>query len=69
MKILRSGVRYSADNTDLIADIIKVQYQTEEYAKVKMNLINKKNGIVYEVRRNYKIYKKNITHWKRYEKE
>lgn len=64
MKTLRIG-EYTADNTDLIAHIVKVQYQSEEYAKVKLHLINKKNGIVYEMYKNYKIYKKNITHWRK----
>ena len=64
MNILRRGFTYTADNTDLKVKIINIRYQNDKYARVKLTLVNKRNGIVYEVNKNYKIYKKNITHWK-----
>lgn len=59
---------YTTDTSDIIIDIIKVGYQNDKYAKIKVNLINKHNDIVYEQRRNYKVWKHRITHWKQYNK-
>lgn len=61
---LRRGV-YVTDNSDLVITIMKVDYQTEEYAKIKCIIANKHNGIVYEVGSRYKVLKKNISHWKK----
>ena len=64
-RALRPGSYYT-DNSDLIIKIKTIGYQNEEYAKVKCILVNKNNGIIYSDRyRYYKVYKKNITHWKR----
>lgn len=56
---------YTTDNSDLKVEVIKVSYQTPEYARIKINLYNKYNGIVYETRKNYKVLKKNISHWRK----
>lgn len=56
---------WTADNSDLNVEILKVSYQKDTYARIKINLYNKHNGIVYETRANYKVWKKNITHWKK----
>ena len=56
---------YTTDNSDLAVEVIKVSYQTSEYARIKINLYNKYNGIVYETRSNYKVIKKRIAHWKK----
>jgi len=55
---------YVSDNSDLKVEIIKVRYQNDEYIKVKAALTNKHNGIFYEMK-NYKIYRKDIQHWKK----
>jgi hypothetical protein len=58
---------YETDNSDLEVQVIRVTYRDPagKYVKVKVNLFNKHNGIQYESNRNYKLYTKNITHWKR----
>ena len=63
--IITKGL-YVTDNTDLLIEVINIPYQNTEYIKMKVNLSNKRNGIVYETRKNYKVYRKNIPHWKRY---
>lgn len=58
---------YTTDNSDLYLHI-KVKHQTEEYVKGKIQLFYKYGeykGVRVE-KKNYKIQKKNITHWKSY---
>jgi hypothetical protein len=57
--------KFTTSNSDLYIIIFAVHYQDCSYAKVKMALINKSNGIVYEAK-NAKIHKKNITNWEVY---
>jgi hypothetical protein len=51
--------------SDLRVEIIKVTFDSPDkpYVKVKLNLVNKRNGIIYERRRNYKLIKSKINHW------
>ena len=56
---------YVSDNSDLLVEVLAIYYQTEKYAKVKINLKNKNSGVVYEKRKRYKLDKKRINHWKR----
>ena len=56
---------YETHNSDLRIVIHNVPYQNKVYAKVKLSLVNKHNDIIYEMNRNYKVYKANIKHWKR----
>lgn len=60
---------YTADNSDLLVRIDRIAYAdpNDKYFKVKLSLINKSNGIEYERCKNYKLYQKNIGHWKRYD--
>lgn len=58
--------RYVTDYTDLLVEVLNIPYRNTEYIKMKVNLSNKHNGIVYETRKSYKVYRKNITHWNRY---
>lgn len=60
---IRKGF-YATDNSDLLINVVNVAYQNDEYVKAKIQLSNKKNGIVYDTRpKYYKILKNNITHW------
>jgi intracellular septation protein A len=54
-------------SSDLAVHILKIYFQNDKYYKVKATLFNKINGIVYQTN-NFKLYKKNISHWKRLEK-
>ena len=56
---------YVTDNSDLVIDVIKSSYWNNRYIKIKINLYNKHNGILYESRTNYKVYWENISHWRR----
>ena len=58
---------YSGPNCSLNVRILQIHYQTPEYVKAKVMLTDKK-GNVYEVK-NYKLLKKNITHWVRIQSE
>jgi len=60
---IKTGRVYTADCSDLKVFIKKVHYESTDYYKVKLSLINKNNGIVYETK-NCKLYKDKITHWK-----
>lgn len=64
MKVLIPG-HYESPRSDLHVEIHKVQYQNGEYAKVKLTLSHKDYGYVYELRKNYKLYFKNIYHWRK----
>lgn len=49
---------YTNDSTDLALIVLSVKYHSPSgYKKVKGLLFNKKNGIVYENRKNYKLTK------------
>ena len=61
---LKKGL-YTTDNSDLLIEVKKVRYQTDEYAKISCTLSNKINGIVYVSYKNHKVFKKNIAHWKK----
>lgn len=54
---------YSSDNSDLKVYILKIYYEGENYYKVRYNLVNKKNGIVYELNKKATLYKSKIDHW------
>ena len=55
---------YVTDNSSLVVDVISCGYYNEEYAKIKINLYSK-SGLLYESRKNYKVWWKNIEHWRR----
>ena len=55
---------YVITNGSLRIVVIKVQYQNDEYVKVKAHITSKTGGWIYETK-NYKLLKKNISHWKR----
>ncbi len=61
--ILKGGVSYSSDCSDLAIRILKVHYRGDGYTKVKVILYNKLNGVVYERRTNYKLIHHQIQHW------
>lgn len=58
---------YTADCSDLIVEIVKVQYRDLKgnYTKVKLNLFTK-SGMRVEYRKNYKLIHENIKHWNRF---
>ena len=61
---------YTTDNSDLYMHVI-VKYQNPTYIKANISLFYKYGeykGVRVE-KKNYKIEKKNITHWKPYIKE
>lgn len=55
---------YVTDNSSLVVDVISCGYYNRLYAKIKINLYSK-SGLLYEVRKNYKVYWKNIKSWRR----
>lgn len=59
---------YSAECSDLIVNIIKVQYRDPKrvYVKVKLQLLDKHGNII-ERPKNYKLILDNIKHWRRYD--
>lgn len=61
--MIKTGKSYSAKNTDLQVYINKVTYKSENYTKVKLTLVNKKNGIIYETGKKYKLIHDQIKHW------
>ncbi len=61
--IIKSGASYYTENSDLVITIIKVRYRADDYFKAKAKISNRYNGIIYQ-NKNYKIYYKNISHWK-----
>ena len=62
MKLL-SGKEYTIDISDLKVIVHKVYYQNDIYVKAKCSLVNKKNGIVYDLQKTFKLLKKRIKHW------
>lgn len=64
---LVQGAYYETDNSDLLMYIIKIRYKNDDYVKVKMTISNKINGIEYQTK-TFKLYWKNIIHWKRVDK-
>ena len=65
--IIKKGL-YVTNNSDLLINVLNVAYQNEIYAKIKVQLFNKRNGIVYNLPEYYKVFKKNIQHWEALEK-
>lgn len=57
--------KFTVPNSDLYIIIFSVYYQDCSYAKVRMALVNKHNGIIYESKQ-AKLYKNNIAHWTPY---
>lgn len=53
---------YTVINSSVLMTIIKIQFQNDEYIKFKGILSNKNNEIVYETK-NYKLNKRDISHW------
>lgn len=64
--MLVKGVTYTTKTGSLAMKILAKRHETDEYVKVKMLLLNKFCGSVYE-RKNYKLLKKNIKHWIHFE--
>jgi hypothetical protein len=54
---------YTSTNSDLVVYINNIYKKTPNYTYVRLTLINKKNGIIYEIRKKYKLLHKNIKHW------
>lgn len=57
---LREGI-YQVPNSTYDIQVIKVSYQNERYAKIKVNLME--DGLPVDRVKNYKVYKAFITHW------
>ena len=55
---------YTIPNGSLIVVVHKIQYQNDEYVKFKGSLVHRTGGWVYETK-NYKLLKKNISHWQK----
>lgn len=64
--VLEEGKIYSKDNSDLKVYIDKIYYLHPEYYKVRLSIINKHNGIVYESNKKYKLYYKKVMDWNEY---
>ena len=60
--VLRAG-KYTNDVSDLVITILKVYYQNDKYAKVKLRINHKKYGYEYE-EKNYKLIKSQIESWR-----
>jgi hypothetical protein len=54
---------YHPEGSDLMVIINHIQYQNDKKAKVKLSLINSRNGIVYDFNKKYVLYKDRIRHW------
>ena len=63
MNIIK-GTTYTSDNSNIAVEILKIQYKSKDYTKVKAKIFNKDNGIVYESRTSYKLIHSQIQHWK-----
>jgi hypothetical protein len=63
--ILKSKHYYMCNISDIMVYVIKVYYQSDSYIKFKASLYYKNTGFIIETK-NYKVYKKNIKHWKLY---
>ena len=59
---IKKGVYYT-DNSDLLIELHTIYYRAEEYMKCKASLIDKYRGQILETK-TYKIYYRNIKHWK-----
>jgi len=66
---MKSGL-YTTDSSDFYL-LISIKYQNEDYVKSKISLCYKKG--LYEdhciERKNYKLYKSKIKHWKVHNRE
>ena len=65
--MLKKGRRYTAFDSELLVYVNKVVYESEDYYKAKITIINKRNGIYYEGPKYYKLYKSKISHWRAHE--
>lgn len=54
---------YTTGASDLAITIVKIHHIGKTYVKVWALLYNKYNHIIYETK-NYKLIKKNISHWR-----
>lgn len=61
--VIKSNKIYTNNRSDLKVYIHRVFHSSDTYYKVKLTLINKKNGITYDTAKGYKLYKKNIEDW------
>lgn len=62
MRLVKGG-KYTNDTSDLLIEIIRIYYQSDEYYKVYARLKNKRNGLVYETKA-FTLYKNLITSWR-----
>jgi hypothetical protein len=60
---IQENKQYVTDNSDLKVSINKIYFQNDEYVKCRLTLSNKRNGIVYELFKQYKLDKCRISHW------
>jgi hypothetical protein len=63
MSLISKG-RYTIPNGSLVIVVLKIQYQNAEYVKFKAHITSKTGGWIYETK-NYKLLKKNISHWQK----
>lgn len=63
MIFLTSG-SYVIPNGSLRIVVHKVQYQNDKYVKFKGSILSRTGGWTYETK-NYKLFKKNISHWEK----
>jgi hypothetical protein len=63
MIFLTSG-SYVIPNGSLRIVVLKVQYQNDKYVKFKGSILSRTGGWTYETK-NYKLFKKNISHWQK----
>lgn len=55
---------YVIPNGSLRVVVLKVGYQNDEYVKFKAHIQSRTGGWTYETK-NYKLLKKNISHWQK----
>lgn len=55
--------KYHCQDSTLYVAVHKVHHQNSDYVKFKGSLIYKRNGMICEHYKNYKVQKKLISHW------
>ena len=61
---LKSKTKYYAEGNALVVEVISILSTTDKYWYAEINLWNKDHGYLYELCKNYKLYKHKIKHWK-----
>ncbi len=55
---------YTSKSSDLLVQVTHVYFKKGNELMLRLNLFNKKNGIVYEYNSNYKVKLTSIKDWK-----